>query len=341
MRRHVIAAALLGLSALASGAQAQGAGDFYAGKTLTIVVGFTPGGGYDLNARAIGRFLGNHIPGNPKVIIQNMPGAGSLTSINYLSNIAAKDGTVLATFSRGIMFEPLMGNKAAQFDPRKLNWIGSPSRETNLVFVRDDTPFKTFDDLKAKEMVVATTGGGADTATFPLIVNAIFNTKMKIVSGYPGATETLLAIERGEADGMAGLSWGFVKASRPAWVKDKKIRILLQLALTRAPDLPDVQTAMDLVGDAADRQLLELFLARLTIAWPLAAPANVPADRIAILKQAFVATMNDPEYRAEAQKVGLDVDPVSGEEIAKILESVYASPEPVITRARILSETPH
>jgi tripartite-type tricarboxylate transporter receptor subunit TctC len=320
------------------GARAQSVEDFYRGKTITILVGFTPGGGYDLNARTIGRFLGKHIPGNPKVIIQNMPGAGSLVSINYLSNIAPKDGTVLGTFSRGVPFEPLMGNKSAQFDPRDLNWIGSPSRETNLVFVRENTPFKTFNDLKTNEMVVATTGGGADTGMFPVIVNAIFKTKLKIVSGYPGATETLLAVERGEADGMAGLSWGYVKASRPAWVQEKRIRVLMQLGMTRAADLPDVPTALEVVSDASDRQLLELFLARLAIAWPIAAPSKVPADRIAALRQAFVATMQDPEYRAEAERQALEVAPVSGEEISQIMKTIYASPEPVIQRARQLVE---
>ena len=167
------AATALAFSTLSAGAQGQSVESFYQGKTITLVVGFTSGGGYDLNARAVARFMGNHIPGKPKVVIQNMPGAGSLASINHLANVAAKDGTALASFSRGVIFEPLMGNKSAQFDARNLNWIGSPSRETNIVFVRSDLPFKTFDDLKSKEMIVAATGGGADTGTFPLMMNAV------------------------------------------------------------------------------------------------------------------------------------------------------------------------
>lgn len=316
----------------------QSVADFYRGKTVTLIVGFTAGGGYDLNARTLARHIGRHIPGNPNVIVQNMPGAGSLVSINYLANIAAKDGTVLGTFSRGIIFEPLMGNKSAQFDPKTLNWIGSPSRETNVLFVRENTPFQTFADLQAKEMVVATTGGGADTATFPLLVNLIFKTKLKVVAGYPGANETLLAIERGETDGMAGLSWGYIKASRPSWIEQKKIRVLMQLALERTKDLPDVPTAIELAKDPADRQLLELFFARLAIAWPLAAPANVPAARVEALRKAFDETMQDPEYRADAERQLLEVAPVTGTEISELLARVYASPDVVVQRARQIND---
>ncbi|MDB5648865.1 MAG: Tripartite-type tricarboxylate transporter, receptor component TctC, partial [Hyphomicrobiales bacterium] len=305
-----------------------------------LIVGFTPGGGYDLNARTLARHLGRHIPGNPNVIVQNMPGAGSLVSINYLANIAPKDGTVLATFSRGVIFEPLMGNKSAQFDPRTLNWIGSPSRETNVLFVRDTTPFQKFSDLQAKEMVVATTGGGADTATFPLLVNLIFKTKLKVVSGYPGANETLLAVERAETDGMAGLSWGYIKASRPSWIEQKKIRVLMQLALNRASDLPDMPTAMEMVQDPADRQLLELFFARLAIAWPLAAPATVPRGRVEALRTAFDETMSDPEYRADAERQLLDVAPVTGSEISELLTRIYATPTAVVERARQINDGP-
>ena len=312
--------------------------DFYKGKNLSIIVGFSPGGGYDLNARAVGRYIGKHIPGNPKVIVQNMPGAGSLTAINHMANLAPKDGTAIATFSRGTPFEPLMGNKQAQFDPRTLTWIGSPSRETNLVFTRTQANFKTLDDLRGREVVIATSGGGADTATFPLIMNAVFKTKMKIVTGYPGASELLLAVERGEADGMAGLSWGYLKVARPAWVPEKKIDVQLQLGLTKAVDLPNVASALDLVKDQADRQFLEVFLARLAIAWPLAGPANMPADRANTLRAAFAETMKDVEYKAEAEKHAIDVDPVFADEIASILNRVYAASPEVIERARQISE---
>ncbi len=336
--RTLLGATAAVLAFVAGPAQSQTVESFYQGKTITLVVGFTPGGGYDLNARAVARFMGNHIPGKPKVVIQNMPGAGSLAAINHLANLAAKDGTALASFSRGVIFEPLMGNKSAQFDARNLNWIGSPSRETNVAFVRSDLPFKTFDDLKSREMIVAATGGGADTGTFPLIMNAVLGTKLKLVTGYPGAPEALLAMDRGEADGMAGLSWGFLKTVRPAWIANNTVRVLLQFGLTKAPDLPNVVSALDIASNDADRQLLELFLARLPIAWPIAAPAGVPAERIAALRHAFLETMKDPEYRADAEKQALEVDPVPGDEISAILARVYASPEAVVKRARDIAE---
>ncbi len=338
-KRAMAAGAILAGAALgATDARADAVEDFYKGKNLSIIVGFSPGGGYDLNARAVSRYIGKHIPGNPKVIVQNMPGAGSITAINHMANIAPKDGTAIATFARGTPFEPLMGNKQAQFDPRTLTWIGSPSRETNLVFTRAGANFKTLEDMKGREVVIATSGGGADTATFPLIMNAVFKTKIKVVTGYPGASEMLLAVERGEADGMAGLSWGYLKVARPTWVSEKKVDVQLQLGMTKAPDLPNVPSALDLVKDPAERQFLEVFLARLAIAWPLAGPANVPADRAAALRAAFAATMKDAEYKAEAEKQALDIDPVYADEINAILKSVYnASPE-AIERARQIAE---
>ena len=204
--------------------------------------------------------------------------------------------------------------------------------------MRSDLPFKTFDDLKSKEMIVAATGGGADTGTFPLMMNAVLGTKLKLVTGYPGAPEALLAMDRGEVDGMAGLSWGFLKTVRPAWIAENKVRVLLQFGLSKAPDLPNVASALDLASNEADRQLLELFIARLPIAWPIAAPAGVPAERIAALRQAFLDTMKDADYRAEADKQALEVDPVTGDEISQILARVYASPEAIVTRAREIAE---
>jgi len=341
LTRQFLGCLLLGLgltTAVERTAIGQSVADFYKGRTITIAVGFTPGGGYDLNARTVGRHLPKHLPGAPTVVIQNMPGAGSLKSINHLYNIAAKDGTALAVFSRGVPMEPLLGGEGVQFDPLKLNWIGSPSRETNVVFAWHTTPFKTFQDVLDRQMIVSTTGSGADTATFPLLINEIFNSKLKLVTGYPGAAETLIAVERGEAEGMAGLSWGYLKASRGDWIRDKKITMLLQLAPEKALDLADVPLASDLVKNESDRQLLELFLSRLTMAWPFAAPPNVPTDRVEALRAAFDAVMADPEFRADAQRQQVEVDPVSGETIAALLQRIYASPPDVVARARAVVE---
>jgi hypothetical protein len=312
--------------------------DFYKGKSLTIIVGFSAGGGYDLNARAIGRSIGKHIAGAPKIIIQNMPGAGSLSALNHLANLSPKDGTELAMFSRGAPFEPLMDNKQAQFDPRVLTWIGSPSRETNLVFTRASAGLHSLADLRQHQTIIATSGGGADTATFPLLMNAIFNTQMKVITGYPGANEMLLAVERSEADGIAGLSWGYLKAVRPSWLVDKKIDIQLQLGLGKAADLPDVPSALDLVSTEADRQFLEVFLARLAIAWPLAGPQGIAKDRALMLRDAFAATMTDPDYIQDAEKQSIDINPVYADEILAILNRVYSAPPEVVARARQIAD---
>jgi tripartite-type tricarboxylate transporter receptor subunit TctC len=324
--------------ALTGAATAQSVEEFYKSHPITISVGFTAGGGYDLAARTVGRTINRYIPGTPNIIIQNMPGAGSLKSINYLYNVAPKDGSQLAVFSRGVAVEPLLGDDQAHFDPSKLNWIGSPSKETNVVFAWATKPFKTFQDTIDRQMVVSTTGSGADTQTFPLVLNNIFKTKYKLITGYPGAAETLLAVERGEADGQAGLSWGYIKASKTNWLEDKKITVLLQLALEKHRDLPDVPLVMDIVKSDDDRQLLELFLSRLPMAWPFAAPPDVPQERVGALRQAFNRTMADPDFIAEAKRQNLEVEPMTGEAIATLMQRVYASSPAVVARARAIAE---
>jgi tripartite-type tricarboxylate transporter receptor subunit TctC len=319
-------------------AAAQSVEDFYKTRQITISVGFTAGGGYDLAARTVGRYLGKYIPGNPNIVVQNMPGAGSLKSINYIYNVAPKDGSQLAVFSRGVAVEPLLGDDQAHFDPSKLNWIGSPSKETNVVFAWATKPFTAFQDTIDRQMVVSTTGSGADTQTFPLVLNNIFKTKFKLITGYPGAAETLLAVERGEVDGQAGLSWGYINASKANWLQEKKINVLLQLALEKHRDMPDVPLVMDLVKNDDDRQLLELFLSRLPMAWPFAAPPDVPQERVVALRQAFDRTMTDPEFIAEAKRQNLEVEPMTGDAIAILMKRVYASSPSVTVRARVIAE---
>lgn len=331
--------AILALCIPFAAPNAQPAENFYKGRPLVIVIGFTPGGGYDLFGRTVGRHIAKHIPGNPNVVPQNMPGAGSLKSINYLYSAAPKDGSTIAIFSRGVPFEPLFGNASAPFDPSKFNWIGSPSQETNVVFSWHTTPFKTFEDVLKREMLVASTGTGADTAMFPLLLNEVLKTKFKIVTGYPGAAETFLAVERSEVDGIGGISWGPIKASKADWLRDNRINILLQLSLEKHPDLPNVPLAMELVTDSGDKQLLELFLARLVMAWPFAAPPDVPAERVKTLRRAFAETMTDPGFLADAKKQDLEISPVTGETIESILKRVYSSPKSVVERGRELTDS--
>jgi len=289
-------AACLGLAAASNGASAQSVEAFYRGNRLTLVIGYTPGTVYDLYARTVARHIGNHIPGKPVVVPQNMPGAGSMNSANHIYNRAPKDGSQIATFARGLPMQPLLDETGVQYDPQKLNWLGSPASEVSTVIAWHTTPFKTVDDLKAREMVVAATGTGADSAVFPYVLNGVMGTRFKVVIGYPGATETMLAIERGEADGSAAVSWGNFTSTKGDWLRERKVNILLQLALKKHPALPDVPLVMDLARTDADRKALALIFSRQSMAYPLTAPPDVPADRLAALRRAFDATMQDPAF---------------------------------------------
>jgi tripartite-type tricarboxylate transporter receptor subunit TctC len=307
---------------------------FYKNNRLTIVIGYTPGAIYDLYGRMVARHIGKHIPGHPTVIVQNMPGAGSMTAANYIAAKAPKDGSMIATFARGIAMQPLIDPLGVQFDATRLNWLGSPTTEVSVVFSWHTKPFKTFNDLLTHEMVVAATGTGADSAIFAYVINGVFGTRLKVVSGYPGGAETLLAIERGEVDGSAATSWGNFATSKQDWIKEKKVNILLQLAMKKNPELGDVPLIMDLAKSDDDRKVLELMFSRQSMAYPFTAPQDIPADRLQALREAFAKTMTDPEFIAEAKQQTLDIDPVPGDVIQTLVRNVYGSPPQVIERAR-------
>jgi tripartite-type tricarboxylate transporter receptor subunit TctC len=301
---------------------------------LTMVIGYTPGAAYDIYARTIARHLGKHLPGRPAVIPQNMAGAGSLKAANFLYNNAAGDGSTIGTFARGLAMQPLLDNQGIAFDARRFNWLGSPSAEVSVVFAWHTTPFRTMDDARERQMVIPATGSGANSAIFPFVLNAVIGTKCKVVLGYPGQAETMIAIERGEADGSAGSSWSYLASARKDWITDKKINILSQIAFKRHPDLPDVPLVMDAAKDETGRKVLELIFSRQMMAYPFVAPPGVAPARVAELRQAFDAVMKDPEFRADAARQSLDIDPISGPEIEAMLQKVYASTPDVIARAK-------
>jgi tripartite-type tricarboxylate transporter receptor subunit TctC len=333
MKRSVLTSAALALLGILGGeAVAQGA------KPVTILIGYTPGANYDLHARTVAKHLGKHLPGNPTIIPQNMAGAGSLRAANYLYSVAPKDGTTIAVFGRGLAAQPLLDNTGVQFDAQKFNWIGSPASEISVVFSWATKPFKTVDDIRSREMVIAGTGTGADSVIFPYVLNSIVGTKFKVVTGYPGSAELLLAAERGEVDGNAGTSWGNLSTNRPDWVKDKKVTLLMQLGTRKHPELADVPFVLDFAGNDVDRKALELIFSRQMMAYPFAAPPDVPADRVQQLRQAFAAVMKDPEYLADAKKQNLDIDPMTGGEIETMVRDIYASPPAVIARAKAALE---
>ena len=333
-RRVRTLAALLLAALPASVASAESPADFYKGKVLELYVGYSVGGAYDLYARTIGRFLGRHIPGNPTVIVKNMEGGGSLRLANWLYRVAPKDGSVLATIGRGTAFDPILGQKGAQFDGTKFTWIGSANNEVSVCVAWNATSgIKKFDDLLTKEMTVGGTGMSADTDQFPKVLNGVFGTKMRIVSGYPGGNNVVLAMERGEVQGRCGWSWSSVMSTHKAWIDDKKMTVLVQLALRKHPDLPNVPLIMDLAKTDEQRQILKLIFARQTMGRPYLAPPGVPTDRADTLRKAFMDTMNDKDFVAEATKAKLEVTPVDGADLQKLVAEVYATPPAIEKKA--------
>jgi tripartite-type tricarboxylate transporter receptor subunit TctC len=303
-------------------------------QQTTMVVGYSPGATYDIYTRTFARHLGKHLPGKPNVVVQNMAGAGSLRSANFIYNTAPKDGTTIGMFARGLAMQPLLDMTGIQYDARKFNWIGSISSDVSLVLSWHTRPFKTIDDLRKSEMVVAGTGSGADSVIFPYILNGVLGTKMKIVTGYPGAADFLLAVERQEADGTAGVSWSGLNASKPEWIANKSINVIVQLGLKRHPQMDPAPLVMDYAKSDSDRGVLELIFGRQDMAYPIVAPPGTPPERVAVLRQAFEAVIRDPEYLADAKKQHLETAFMRGEEIEKLIERVFASPPDVIERAQ-------
>ncbi len=339
MLRAFRGCAALVLMLTSSLAWAQSPADFYKGKTVELYIGYSAGGGYDLYARMLARHIGKHIPGNPTVLTKNMEGGGSLRLANWIYRVAPKDGTVFGTIGRGTGFDPILGQKGAQFDGSKFTWIGSANNEVSVcVAWKSTSGISRFEDLLSKEMTVGGTGASADTDQFPRIVNGVLGTKMRIVSGYPGGNDVGLAMERGEVQGRCGWSWSSVKATHHAWLDDKKINILLQLALEKHPDLPDVPLVIDLAKTDEQRQILKLVFARQVMGRPFLAPPGIPADRAEALRKAFIDTMADKDFIADAEKAQLEITPVSGKNIQSLVAEIYQTPAEIAKKtAELLS----
>ena len=307
-------------------ARAQTPAEFYKGKIVELDIGYSVGGAYDGYARMLARHMGKYIPGNPTIVPKNMTGAGSLRLANYLYNAAPKDGTVFGTIGRGTGFDPLLGQKGAQFDAGKFNWIGSSNNEVSVCVAWNTSGVATFEDLLTKELVVGASGPSADTYQFPAVVNGALGTKMKIVIGYPGGNDIDLAMERGEVQGRCGWSWTSLKATHHAWLDQKKLNILFQMGLTKHRDLAGVPLVIDLAKTDEQRAILKLMFARQVMAWPIVAPPDLPPDRVEVLRKAFMATEQDKEFLADADKAQLEINPVSGEDIQKLVQEVYQTP---------------
>ena len=321
---------------LGCAAHAQSIESFYRGRTVTIVVGYSVGGGYDAHARVLARHLGKHLPGNPAVVVQNMPGAGSLRAANYIYNAAPKDGATLGVFARGMAMEPLIGASSTNFDSRKFAWIGSGTNEVSVCATWHAAKVKTWSDGLAIPFTVAGEGSGSDPDIFSIMLRNVFGAKMRLVSGYPGGADMTLAIERGEVDGRCGWTWSSVRLQRPDWVTGHKLNVLVQLAAQPSPELPGVPLITDLATTERQRQIVDMVLSRQAMGRPLVAPPGTPDDRKEALRRAFDATVADPDFVAEATARGLEVNPVKGADLDKLLVALYATPPAVIAEVKAI-----
>jgi tripartite-type tricarboxylate transporter receptor subunit TctC len=329
--RFIILSAATALAFMVQPATADGVADFYHGRNFTIVIGFSVGGGYDLYARLLARHIGRHIPGDPNVVAQNREGAGSERAILYLYNAAPRDGSVIGTFSRSMAVAPLL--TGAPFDGTKLTWIGSISRDVSVCMTWHTSPIRTFDDMMTKPFTMGGLGKDADPDIFTNLLRNIFGVKVKLVSGYPGTSDATLAMERGEVNGVCGISWSTAKARHMDWLKGGLVNMPVQFGLHKETELPDVPTVMDLARTEEQTRMLRLALAGQDMARPYAAPPGIPADRRRALVDAFNATMKDPEFLADAEKLQAEVSPVTAEEIDKLLAEVYATPKDLVAKA--------
>lgn len=330
-----LAAGIIALIATVTGfslsAAAQGSADRFKGKTFDVIVGYEPGGGYDIYGRALARHIGRHLPGNPTVVVKNMPGAQTRTAANYLYNIAPKDGTVIATIARGLPTEELLGSGGIRFESTKFNWIGSMNNEVSVGVAWHTSPVKTFEDIKNREMVV---GGIADSLLFAQVMNAVLGTKLKMITGYKSGVEISLAMERGEVEGRMGWSWSSVVSVNPEWIRDGKIRNLVQFSTSKHADLPNVPLVTDLTKSEEDRALLELVFSRQVIGRPFIAPPGLDAETVEVLRKAFDDTMKDKDFLAEMQKANLEINPIPGKDVQELIARLFKTPPAVLERAK-------
>ena len=306
-------------------------GDTFAGKSVAMIIGFGPGGGYDLWGRTVGRHIGRHLPGAPSVIPQNMPGAGSYAAASYIFNIAPKDGSVLGIIARDAALGPLSGATGARFDPTRLSWIGTPTKETNVCVAYHTSQVKSVLDLYDKQLIVGDTGPGTGTRSYPKALNELLGMKFKLVGGFPASSDVFLAMERGEVEGICE-SLDSIKIRRPDWIPTRKISILFQGGAEPNPELDGVPFVLDLALTGEQRQALEFLYAGQGIGRPFVAPPDLPPDRLKMLRDAFKATMTDPAFVAEAQKSKLDLEPEDGDHLAVLIAKIYATPKPIVDK---------
>ena len=303
-----------------------------------MVVSTSAGGGYDTLARAIARQLGKHIPGHPTIVVRNMPGAGGIIATNYLYAAAPRDGSVLGLIQSDPPLEPLFGTKQAQFDPLKFNWLGTPSVETAMVLVWHSVPVNSVDDLRRRVTEMGASGANSTPAFYARLLNATLGTKMKVIPAYPGQNDAFLAMERGELDGYPSVFYSALSSTRPTWLAEKKAKAIVQYGPEKIAALGDVPFAPDLVASPQDKQLLETAFTSLALGRPLLMPPAVPGDRVAAMRNALMETFADPDFLADAKKIGLQVNsPRNGEQLLRVIQRAYQAPPQIIERVRKLN----
>ncbi len=333
-RAAFLKGALLAASVALSGAAHAAEGDFYSGKQINWILSAGAGGGYSTYAQAFAPYLTKYLPGNPKVVVQNMPGAGGMRAMQHLSANAPKDGTVIGLVHSSVPFAPLFGLPGSNFDPRKFGWIGSLNAAGELCVAWHASGIKNWQDLKDKTFIVGGTGGGSQMETLPDAINRLFGTKIKIVSGYSGGSEVNLAIERGEIQGRCSVSVSSINSTRPDWFASQKVTVPIQIALRRAHQFPDVPALLELAPDKRTHDILEVLLAYQDMDRPMLAPPGMPAERLEQLRTAFHAGVTDPAFLSEAQRLGLEIEEVSGKRLEEIVINAYALPPDILQAAR-------
>lgn len=333
MRRAALLAVAAALATATGAAWAQEA-DFFRGKQITMQIGSAAGGANDAYARLLARHMGRHIPGNPTVVAQNVVGAGSLLLANQLFNTPRRDGTIFGQLQRTLLLDPLLVNKPFIIRPLEFNWLGSLNRETNVLIVASTSPVKTLDDAKLHEVIMAAEGVETDGVVYPRLINRFLGTKFRVVPGYDGDANMMLAMDRGEAQGRGGVPWSALKVTSADRLKNGSIRLIAQLGMRKHAELADVPMVLDAVTRAIDRKVLETLFARQDMGRPFVLPPGVPPERVDALRAAFAAATRDPEFLKEASKLNFDIDLMDGKEMQALMTTLYALPKDTVEQIR-------
>jgi tripartite-type tricarboxylate transporter receptor subunit TctC len=322
----------------AAGSQAQSAKDFYKDNKLTMIIAGDVGGGFDVYTRLLVRYYANHIPGNPNIVVQNMPGASGVVGANHIANVAPKDGTVIASIYPGNVMDPILAPDAKkfQYDPRQLSWIGNISSLNQTCFTWYTSPIKTIDDARKREVPMGSNGPTSSSSIFANVMNTLLGTKFKVITGY-STGGMKLGVERGEIEGICGWGYDTLMASSPQWVTEKKLNFLAQSGLEKIPEMPDVPMVSEFTGDAVSKNIFKTLDLRTALGRPYVAPGGVPPERLAILRQAFDETMKDPAYKAEMEKAGLAMSPIDNVGMLKAINEAYGIPKDVLQRVAELT----